>query len=105
MEAIRTIERGHMKLATAFVGLHVLDAVLTQLSGIRGTLCEASPLISVLIEQSWGLAWSVKMVITIGGTIALIYLGRKYPGLVTRVFIGFISVMIVVCVINAIAVM
>lgn len=92
----------NLKLAIALVALNILDAAVSQVSDARGTLCEGNPLMSLLIERSWGLTWCVKMGIIAGCTITLLWLSKRYPREIRKVFIGLIALMGVVCVVNVI---
>lgn len=105
MEAIRKLETQNIKLAIAFVALNIVDAVLTRMADIRGTLCEANPVGRYFIEQSWRSLWEVKMVAVVGCTIIFLLLARRYPQQVKRIFIILIGVMLGVCLINAIGVL
>ena len=106
MEAIRKLDTRSIKLAIAFVGLNILDIVLTRMSDINGTLCEANPVMRHFIEQSsWGIVWGIKFSVVILVVVLLLIESRRYHGFVQKLFTALVGVMTGVCVVNLIGIM
>ena len=85
-------------LATCFVGLNVLDAALTRIDW--DSLHEMNPLLSALDTQTF---WAVKMGAILFSTTILLFLARKYPKHLQKIFTALVICMTCVCIANGIA--
>lgn len=88
-----------LKLAFAFVGLNILDIILTKMAYAKGALIEVIPMMKNLIEISSGIAWTIKISVIILTTTLLLLFANRYPKQVNKIFIALIIVT-VICVIN-----
>ena len=105
MEAIRKPGTQNIKLAVAFVGLNILDAILTVAAMNKGGVCEANPLMSHLLEQPTWVFWTTKISLTLIFALLLLIFSNKYPRQVKRIFIILVGVMAGICAFNMMGVM
>ena len=106
MEAIGKLDTRSIKLAIAFVGLNILDIVLTRMADMNGTLCEANSVMRHFIEQSsWGTVWGIKFSAVALVVVLLLIESQRLPGFVQKLFTALVGVMTGVCVVNLIGVM
>lgn len=102
MEAVNKIKNlEHLKLAVAFVGLNILDAILTKAIRDSGGI-ELNPVMQYLFEQPEWVAWTFEIVGTIAIAFVLLLLAVFSPRLIKGVFIGLIILMAFVCLYNGI---
>jgi len=102
VEAVTRIKNlEHVKLAIAFVGLNVLDAILTNAILSRGGI-ELNPLMRYLFGQPKWVAWTFEIGGTIVVTFAFLLIATVYPRLVKIIFIALIVLMSAVCLYNVV---
>ena len=98
----RIMAMRNVKLAIAFVGLNVLDAVLTLAAMIQGELYELNPIMRKLLEQPGWMFWGFKIVAAIVCASLLLLLAAKYPRQIKRILTVLVVVMLGVCLVNTI---
>ena len=101
MEAIQKIKRlHHLKLAAIFVGLNIVDGLLTGILAGQGGY-ELNPITRIVLAQNLAWAyWAFKIGRTLICTAALLFLASVYPRQMGKVFIIVIIVTSGVCLFN-----
>ena len=90
----------HIKLAAIFVGLNMIDAILTWVLASKGGY-ELNPITRiVLAQQSVWAYWGFKVGRTLICTAALLFLASVYPRQMGKVFIILIILALGVCLFN-----
>lgn len=102
MEVVKRIKNlEHIKLAAVYIGLSVLDIVLTQMTLNNGGY-EINPVMQYFLRQSYWIAWGIKLGVTIGISLILIWCATMRPRLTKIAFISLVAFMVVVCLYNGI---
>jgi len=91
----------HIKLAAVFVGLNIVDIVLTQIMINNGGY-ELNPIMRYLLGQFGWAAWAIKLAAVAIAMFVLLWRATKYPRLAKIVFISLIIFMLVNCLFNGI---
>lgn len=101
MEAIQKIRRlQHIKLATIFVGLNIVDGLITWILVGQGGY-ELNPITRIVLAQNAAWAyWGYKVGRTLICAAALLFLASVYPKQMGKVFIIVIIVTSGVCLFN-----
>lgn len=101
MEAIHKVKNlEHVKLAAIFVGLNMIDAILTWILAGQGGY-ELNPLTRLVLEQQSALAYfGFKIGRTLLCTAALLFIASIYPRQMGKVFIVLIIVVLGICLFN-----
>jgi len=101
VEAIQKIkDLKHIKLAAIFIGVNIVDGILTWILAGQGGY-ELNPITRIVLGQQSALAyWGFKVGRTLLCTMALLFLANIYPRQMGKVFIGVIVVVSGVCIFN-----
>lgn len=99
LHKVRNLE--HIKLAAVFVGLNIVDAVLTEII-MDGGGSELNPMMRYFLGQPRWVFWTVKL----GGSIILastfLLCATVYPRLIKIILIFLVILGTVVCLLNGI---
>jgi len=91
----------HIKLAAIFVGLNMVDAILTNIALNAGGI-ELNPIMRYLWEQPNWIPWTFEIGSTIFAAFGLLILATYMPRLIKVVLIVAIIYMAAVCLYNVV---